>query len=177
MSVYDTFAGDADLTHPWVAKYRIPMITSHRPVWRYEVALVVPGDPFNGPRFTVVMPTDEEAAIIGAAIDHRRNWYNETYKAKKLGRPLDVDGSVNTFIFVKHSDGWRYRYDSWRSGVMFAPSSDTDPRHFTPDAIGLVKMLSEVIFGDSEGPRPDWAAFMDSRPEVFAAYRPEVASP
>jgi hypothetical protein len=109
------FADDADLTHPWAARYRIPVIAEHHPRWSYEVALVVP-DPAEDYSFRTrvpVWPTEDEAALIAVAIAHRMEYYRDSWAAKMRERPLDVDSTTNTLILRKTDKGWDYSRRSW----------------------------------------------------------------
>ncbi|MGH3479680.1 MAG: hypothetical protein ACRDQD_22940, partial [Nocardioidaceae bacterium] len=74
---------DADLTHEWVARWRIPMVTNPFPRWKYEVALVVPtGEPAGV--YATIWPDETEAEVIGSYIDYRRSYYREGYAKAML---------------------------------------------------------------------------------------------
>lgn len=186
------FANDVDLTHEWVSKYRIPLIATPYPRYGYEMALVVPDKNPDDAWYAAMWPTEEEAAMIGVAIDHRRAWYRDDVAAKMLERPLDVNGTVNTFILIKQDDkgslpsGWRHRSASWESPLFspFNPTNaegPTDTRRFAPDAEGLVRILSEAIFSTRDynedytetlrvRPNDDWLARMVERSDLFGPY-------
>jgi hypothetical protein len=110
------FAHDADLTHPWAQRYRIPLVRTPYPAWRYEVALVIPSDE-QPDLWHATWPTEDEAELIGSAIEFRRSWYREGYAAKMLERPLDVDSTTNSLILLRNSErGWQYRLASYEHG-------------------------------------------------------------
>lgn len=135
------FADDADLEHPWAKKYRIPLVSTLYPRWRYEVALAVPRD---DDLYRLVWPTEDEARAIGIYIDHRRNWYREGYRQRMLARPLDVDSGTNTVVLAKNEDGWHYRRDSWTSGGLWFPGihhPEEIRAPYTPDLAGLLAVI------------------------------------
>jgi hypothetical protein len=144
------FADDADLTHPWAEKYRIPLICTSHPAWKYEVALVVPDPTDQLDLYQAVWPDESEAEVIGYAIEARVRWYRQSWRDKMRERPLDVDGGTNTLILLKRAKGWRFRRASWTEGPLFAPYPvDT----FPPTRAGLIALLDkELPFSD------DWAA-------------------
>lgn len=131
---------DADLTHPWATKWRIPLVATPYPRWFYEVALVVPRGEFEW--LNVVWPTDDEAEIIGSYIDYRRDYYRESHQRKMLARALDVDGSTNTVILAKTEAGWRYRCASWTSGGLWPYLDNADQQaNYPPTRAGLIEII------------------------------------
>jgi len=110
---------DADLTHEWVERYRIPLVTNPYPRWSYEVAVVIPGSGEFADLYCAVWPTEDEARVIGNYIGYRRDWYNESWQAGMLARALDVDSGTNTVVLIKQADRWGYRMRTWSVGPTF----------------------------------------------------------
>lgn len=136
---------DADTTHPWATRWRIPRVTTSHPEWRYEVALVVPrpDDPLllDG---ELLEPTEIEAEIIGSFIDYRRSYYREGYAAEKLERAFDVDGTTNTVILAKNVQGWRYRRASYQHGLWPLWNNPEKQAEFPPTRAGLAALLDHI---------------------------------
>jgi hypothetical protein len=138
------FASDADLTHLWATKYRIPLVHSSSPGWSYEVALVVPeADGRSLER--AVWPTEDEAELIGHAIEFRMLWYREGWRTRMRERPLDVDGGTNTVVLLKDELGWHYRRHSWTMGPRFFPPYDAE-QQYPGTRAGLLALLDERVF-------------------------------
>lgn len=133
---------DADLTHPWVERYRIPLVDSPWPTWKYEVALVRPGYGNHGFWADAQWPTEDEARLIGCAIDFCRDWYREGYQQTMLARPLDVDSGTNTVILMKLPRGWVYRRATHEYGPLMFPSFDADEQY--PDLMPLLDKIWDL---------------------------------
>jgi hypothetical protein len=134
---------DADLTHPWVERYRIPLVEHQWPQWKYEVALVRPTERDHDFETLVAQwPTEEEAALIGRYIDFRRRWYREHFQQQMLARALDVDSGTNTQILLKSEKGWHYRRGTWDQGLFPIPGYHSVS--FSSDRDGLVALLDHV---------------------------------
>jgi len=151
---------DADLTHRWAARYRIPVVADPWPDWKYEVALVVNPD---GEFWPGIEPTEAEAAIVGSYIDYRRDWYNAAWQRQMLARPLDVDSGTNTVTLLKRPDGnWCYRRMTWTGGYPLVPPA----AHLVPDARqypGLIDLLDHINeYGDR------WPKWKAAHPDLFA---------
>lgn len=145
------FAHDADLTHPWAVRYRIPVLTE-LPQWNYEVALIVPpAEPREWDRLKAIWPTEEEAEVIGSYIDYRRAWYREDLAARKLQRPLDVDAGTNTVTLVKTENGWRYQRATWTMHGFWPLLNQPEfQATYTPDKAGLIALINkDNTFGDN----------------------------
>ena len=143
---------DANLDHPWAAQYRIPLVESAYPSWRYEVALVVPssapGEPlpeFNA--YEATWPTEEEARAVGSVIDFRRSYYRDHWQKGMLAEALDVDSSTNTLVLVKLERAWGCRWASWTHGPTFV-----SPQGGGADLSGLVELLDERFEHNSAWP-------------------------
>lgn len=108
-------AQTVDLNHPWTKAYRLPVVTE--PAYAgYFVELRVPrGSEYDN----TVVPTEEEAALLGSYLAYKIDRYGfyDSYRKKMLEEPLDTDGIVNTVDFTKYHDGvWRYHLLTWRHG-------------------------------------------------------------
>jgi hypothetical protein len=144
LPVRDDFADDTiGLDHEWVVRYRLPLLRTSHPYWKYEAAVVVevskhfPLEPH--------WPTEREAAIVGWFINARREWYNDRYKAEMLTWPLDVDSGTNSMIFAKQADCWSYRKATWDRGPTFWPAPDSERRsEFPPTPEGLLALLDHI---------------------------------
>lgn len=160
---------EADLKHPWAARYRIPLIDHLWPGWKFEVALVRPR---RRELYGAVWPTEQEATIIGSFIDYRRNYYTDIWQARMLERPLDADSGTNTVILLKTADGWRYRKATWSTGSW--PYIDTDPAvaaRFTPDAVGLVAIIDHEQNYGGEWVSPRYAAWKQAHADIWEVAR------
>lgn len=161
------FAHDANLTHPWATRFRIPLVGSIYPTWKYEVALCVPAADVDPTRkswdaldlYGAAWPSEEEAVVVGSAIDFRRSYYQGHWQAKMLDLPLDVDDSTNTLILIRQDSGWWYRRMTWSAG----PSMVGGGERYTPDKEGLIRLLDERVWNLS----PTWGAWKAANPEVF----------
>ena len=153
------FADDADLAHPWVAAYRIPL-TSRSPRWRYEVAVVSPAnDGYMPEHARAELPTEAEAQVIGSYIDFRRSWYSSHWAKEKLERPLDVDEGTNTVVLLRTSSDWAYARASWTDGPAFVRSPVP-----SPDVTGLFALLDHINRDSSS-----WEAWKSGHTELFPA--------
>lgn len=138
------------LDHDWVRKYRIPMVASEYPRWYYEVCLVVPTEDQHPGGLTFLWPTEDEAEMIGRAIEHRMLWYREGWRNKMREQPLDVDGTTNTLILAKTNEGWQYRRRTWEHGLSPKTSltgfwaKDKRP-FFPPNMDGLKTLLDREL--------------------------------
>ena len=153
---------DADLTHEWVARWRIPLLANPYPRWKYEVALSVPrGD--RPDLYGAVWPDESEAEVIGSYIDYRRSYYREGYAKEMLDRALDVDGTTNTVILLKTEGGWRYRRDSFSAGGVWPYFNDTkEQAKYPPTKAGLIALVHRI--NDLGCSFSHWAA---EHPEVW----------
>ena len=146
---------DADLTHEWVARWRIPLLANPYPRWRYEVALAVPrGD--RPDLYGAVWPDEAEAEVIGSYVDYRRSHYRDRYAKEMLERPLDVDATTNTVILLKTESGWRYRLDSWRHGAWPFFNDPDEQAKYPPTKAGLIALIHRI--NDLGTSFAEWAA-------------------
>lgn len=154
---------DADLTHAWVARWRIPLLANPFPRWNYEVALVVPrGD--RADLYGTVWPDESEAEVIGSFIDYRRSYYRDGYAKEMLERQFDVDATTNTVILLKTETGWRYRRASFTSGGVWPYFDDAvEQAKYPPTKAGLVALIRRI--NDLGCSFAHWA---DAHPEVWA---------
>jgi hypothetical protein len=155
---------DADPTHPWAQRWRIPRVTNSYPRWQYEVAVVIPtpGDTFllDG---VLTEPSEHEAEIIGSLIEYRRAYYNETWAARMLTEPFDVDDGTNTVILAKAEQGWKYRRMTHRHGLWpFHWNNPEQQAEFPPTPAGLVALLGHVNHNGRQ-----WAQWKTDHPAVF----------
>ena len=164
MGAVKHFADDARLDHPWVARYRIPLIGSAHPSWRYEVAVVVPSTEPDAPLpewnlYGATWPTDDEAEVVGSVIDYRRAYYGERWQQQMRQRPLDADSSTNTLVLVRRADRWAYRLSSWQYGPTFVDSPVDGAT-----VAGLVAVVDRWAKFSST-----WPLWKADHPEIFAA--------
>lgn len=119
---------EVDFTHPWVAKYRVPVVTDIRLGTYWIAALVVPdpNDAYNTYGFQE--PDEQDAELVGKYIAYRKSWYGGAYLRKMNERSLDVDSGSNTIVFAKTARGWVKSRQNWTRQVLF-PSRD-DERQF-----------------------------------------------
>lgn len=153
---------DADLTHEWVARWRIPLVAHPYPRWKYEVALVVPRGE-HPDVWATIWPDESEAQVIGSYIDYRRSYYRDSYTKQMLARPLDVDSSTNTVILLKTATGWRYRRASFSSGGLWPYITMPDEQaKYPPTRDGLIALIRRI--NDMGSSFAEWAA---GHPEVW----------
>ncbi|WP_280410553.1 hypothetical protein [Nocardia asiatica] len=156
-------AYDADLTHPWAQRWRIPRVTNSYPRWQYEVAVVIPtpGDTLllDG---VLTEPSEREAEIIGSFINYRRAYYYEHWSARMLAEPFDVDDSTNTVILAKSVAGWQYRRATFQHGLWPFWNDPTTQAQFPPTTAGLRTLLDHI---NHNGQR--WAQWKTDHPAVF----------
>jgi len=133
---------EVDFTHPWVAKYRVPVVTGVRLGTYWIAALVVPdpNDAYNVYGFQ--QPDEQDAELVGQYIAYRKSWYGGTYLRKMNERSLDIDSGFNTIVFAKTARGWVQSRQSWTRQVLFPPRDDE--RQF---ATLRELMTDEEIFG------------------------------
>jgi hypothetical protein len=99
--------------------------------------------------YGAIEPTEAEAEVIGCYIDFRRSYYRESWAARMLERPFDVDDSTNTVVLLKTERGWQYRRASFRHGPW--PFWD-DPKQaeFPPTRAGLLALLNHLNFDTTQ---------------------------
>jgi hypothetical protein len=167
------FGTDANENDPLTA-LRIPVVTSFNPEWKY-VAAYIDVDRSCYSWGSQERPTDAEAAMLASFIEeYKHHWFNESYKAKLLKRPLDVDSGCNTTIFVKYgTDDWGYRLCSWERGPMYVPVSpklrggDYDYAK-CPGPLTLEQVM-DYRHTIVDEPMQHWLDWKAAHPEVFPA--------
>lgn len=139
---------DVDLTHPWAAEGRIPIVRDISISWPFEVALVVPSENslMSLCGWEVLTPTAEEAGLVADLINYRRSYYSHMWKQSMLERPLDVDDSTNSLILVKMPHSWVYARASWRTGAPFLPLMNST--EVFPDLADLIDSI--YTYGDEQ---------------------------
>jgi len=144
----------------WAQRYRLPVVSSPYPGWKYHVCLAVADWPWH-----LVRPSEAEVRALAVALDYALDYYNAHYRASLLSKPFDLDGGTNTLTFGKRPDGgWCYRRMTWQVGPMLVPSWDAEPA-------SLLAVLDRA-FGFGDDPNPRWEAKKAANAEVLAA--PEV---
>lgn len=136
---------DADATHPWAIRWRIPRVATSYPRRQYEVALVVPTGVHLKIDGETLEPSEIEAEIIGSYIDYRRASYREHWQRQMLKRPFDIDDGTNTVVLAKTAHGWKYRRLSHQFGLWpFHWANPEKQAEFPPTAVGLVALLDHI---------------------------------
>jgi hypothetical protein len=148
---------DVMLDHPWVAKYRIPMLTSYHPDHYYFVTLA---DVYNHAtedmpnHWGVETPTEEEAAIVGSYLEFKiaDQGFRERYLKEVRSRILDVDPGFNTISLAKRNRGlgWGYVRMSYRDSILY-PYYNADTKYYN-----LVDLLDFIESYSSSKPRDAW---------------------
>lgn len=154
----NTDYGDVAIDHQWASRYRIPLVTGIHVERSYEVALCVPAAGEQPNQFvpSTLWPEEDEARVVGSAIDFRRSYYTDHWQRRMLAHRLDYDPHTNPVILVKQSDGWRYHKPTWRDQMWsIRPKPGT--------AAGLIELLDCALSG------PDWDRWKLAHPDVFAA--------
>jgi hypothetical protein len=157
MVTQDTFA---QLQEEWAAKYRTPLQADFNPPASVVAALVVPVDNPSlpgGSLWGALMPTEEDAALVGKYIQHFiERWYppHTATRIRSIG-PVDSTPGINTTTFMKLERGWVTRRASWTVGPMFYPGMDSSTHYSS-----LLELM-DWDRGSSEGPSPEWEAFKE----------------
>lgn len=132
---------DADPTHPWAVRWRIPRVTDPWPRWRYEVAVCVPGA--SNDMWRATEPSEEEARIIAWFLEWRMSYYREGWRAQMRERPFDVDDTTNTVILMRAEWGWTFRKMTYQGPP--APFFNDERRHlYPPTPEGLLALLDHI---------------------------------
>lgn len=153
------FEDDADRDDPLTA-LRIP-VTGAYPSFVYLAAF---------DRGSEERPSDAEAAVISSWIDLQREWFNETWQAKLLERPLDVEGGHNTVIFHKWGEGdWGYRRRTHRYGPTFWPGRPGFREGVERAPYALVDLMDHMQGRHTGFLSQKWIEWKAARPEVFGA--------
>lgn len=160
------FGTDADRDDPLTA-LRIPVVSSFNPQWKYVAAYLKPSADHWHCFGSAERPTNEEAQMIASFIqEYLQYWFHEGYQRKLAKRPLDVDGSCNTVVFIKYGpDDWAYRLCSWVYGPTFVPDPpSTADRKLGPLTLEQVMDRAHTI-GDK--PMRNWLDWKATHQDVF----------
>lgn len=147
---------DVMLDHPWVERYRIPMVSSHHPDYHYFVTLAdfCPDNEARTNLWDVLTPTEEEAAIVGSYIEFKvaDQGFREHYLKEIRSRILDVDSGYNTISLAKrgHGLGWGFVRMSYRDSILY-PYYDAETKYFN-----LVDLLDFIETYSGDKPREAW---------------------
>lgn len=147
---------DAMLDHPWVAKYRIPMLSSYHPSFYYFVTLADYCPEHEGvPNlWGIETPTEEEAAIVGSYIQFKvaDQGFREPYLKEIRSRILDIDGGYNTISLAKRDRGlgWGFVRMSYRDSILY-PYYNAETKYHN-----LVDLLDFIESYSNNEPREAW---------------------
>lgn len=124
---------DVMLDHPWVAKHRIPMLSSYHPSFHYFVTLADYCPEHEGMTnlWDVETPTEEEAAIVGSYLEFKiaDQGFREHYLKEVRSRTLDVDSGYNTISLIKRiRGGWGFVRMSYRDSIVY-PYYNSDTKY------------------------------------------------
>jgi hypothetical protein len=121
---------EVDFTHPWVAEYRVPIVTEIRLGNYWIAALVVPdpNDAYNAYGFQE--PDEQDAELIGQYIKYWKSWYGGPYLRKMEERSLDIDSGCNTIVFGKTARSWVYSRQTWTRQTLY-PRYDAERQFAT----------------------------------------------
>lgn len=124
---------DVMLDHPWVAKYRLPMLSSYHPSYHFFVTLAdyCPEHEDMTNLWDVETPTEEEAAIVGSYLEFKiaDQGFREHYLKEVRSRVLDLDSGYNTISLVKRiRGGWGYVRMSYRDKIPY-PYYNSDTKY------------------------------------------------
>lgn len=147
---------DVMLDHPWVAKYRIPMVSSYHPDYNYFVTLAdyCPANEAMTNLWDVATPTEEEAAIVASYLEFKiaDQGFYERYLKEIRSRILDIDSGFNTVSLVKRNRGlgWGYVRMSYRDKIPY-PYYNAEVKYHN-----LVDLLDFIESYYSDEPRDSW---------------------
>lgn len=130
--------------HPWVEKYRLPVIHGTHPQRHYYVTVAVPEEnPTYEP--DIIAPTEEEAKLLAAynAFTRDRQGLREPYVRDMKERVVDYDPSLfPTRSFEKRKNGnWAYRGFNFRTGTW---PYWNDEQQF-PDLLALIDWIEKTF--------------------------------
>lgn len=147
---------DVMLDHPWVAKYRLPMVYSYHPSYHYFVTLAArePNSEDKPNFWDIDTVTEEEAAIVASYLEFKiadQGFYPH-YLKEVRSRALDVDSGFNTISLVKRTRGlgWGYVRMSYRDKIPY-PYNNADTKYFN-----LVDLLDFIESNYSGTLREAW---------------------
>jgi len=107
--------------HPWVEKYRLPVIHGTHPRYHYYVTVAVPLENPKDYEPEIITPTEEEAKVLAAynAFTRDRQGLRQYYVTEMAERVVDYDPSrFPTKSFEKRKSGnWAYRGINFRTGT------------------------------------------------------------
>lgn len=155
------FGSDADRDDP-LAAMRVAVTSSH-PRWHYLVAF---------DRKSEARPTEAEARMLVSYLeDYKSYWYNDSFKATLLERPLDVDGGANGVVFHKWAeDDWGYRRQSFERGWLFTvvpPWARDEHRDGWGGPLSLARLMDRIHQHGFDQPNARWEAWKAEHPDVF----------
>lgn len=117
---------DTDLTHPWVQKYRLPIIENMYPHYAYILTLTVPSKELSEMSL-IGNPTEEEADLASRYLKYiiQRQHYTSSYLKEMASRELDLEAGFNTMSLLKRKDGtWYYRRSTWTQHLAPMPGEN-----------------------------------------------------
>lgn len=149
------------MDHPWIAEHRLPCVQGWHADWSYPVALNVMSQEWEA--HPVILPTDEEVALLASYNAHRSNgWYTPEYLAKVRQGPLDVDPGISTYVFGKDAEqSWRYKSATWETGVYPNFAIGSSPRY--PFLIDLLQKIERNFESRV------WAGWEEKNREIITA--------
>ncbi len=146
--------GDVTLEHPWVKKYRIPVI-NHISVSHtgYIVALALPEANASYNLWKLETPTEDEAKIVASFSEYTLNaqGFYPSYLKQVHENEVDFDSGFNTITLSKRQDkGWGYNRFTWRNSSPY-PDYNTETRYDN-----IVDLLDHIEKGYKEPIRSSW---------------------
>lgn len=107
--------------HPWVEKYRLPVVHGTGGWAGYHVALDGSEENPTWPNANLV-PTEKEAEILASfnefTID-RQGYRTHYLEQMRNAGPVDFDPGYNTMSFEKrHNGNWAYQRSTFRDGTF-----------------------------------------------------------
>lgn len=104
--------------HPWVKKYRLPVVYGCGTGYYYFVSVHVPEE---NPSYEldVMSPNEEEGRILASYLNYiiDRQGFYQRYLDQMAEREVDIDSGYPTKSFEKRKNGnWAYHVSTWRHG-------------------------------------------------------------
>lgn len=151
---------DVRMDHPWVEKYRLPVLKDAYPMWSYFVTVVVPDEELEADEYyRLTAPTDEEAELAASYLQYRIGMWNyyQSFLDKMAQKPLDIDGTINTVSLEKRKDGsWGYKMRTWTMHGAIPLYNAKNPCNSLMELLDFIEREY-----DGSGVRPKWKKFKE----------------
>lgn len=151
---------DVRLDHPWVEKYRLPVLKTAYPHNSYFVTVVVPDEADEADEyFFLTSPNEEDAELAASYLQYRISKFNyyPRFLEQMAQKPVDVDTSINTVSLEKRKNGtWAYKMLTWTMHGSKPFINDPDP------CTSLLALLDYIERDYEGGVHAKWQEWKDT---------------